>query len=260
VDAIIIDPNSNTGLNEVFKEASDAGILVIALDQEVSAPEAINVVIDQTEWARMSAKWLCDQLGGKGNVVVINGVSGAPGNEMRYDGVKEVFAKYPDIKVVNVLNANWDQATGQKQMADVLASGTKIDGVWSQDGMARGALQAVTAANPAKWPVMVGEARSGYLKLWNDTLKTNPNFVSYGVVNPPGTAGSALRVAIRLLQGRQLKDGALAGATKNSLYLPIPYAVDKDNFAAEYAKIKDATQEVVLDGILTQDQADAFFK
>lgn len=260
VDAIIIDPNSNTALNDVFKEAKDAGILVIALDQEVSSPDAINVVIDQKAWAEESANWLATQLNGKGNVVVINGIAGTPGNEMRYDGVKEVFAKYPDIKVVNVINANWDQATGQKGMADLLASGTKIDGVWSQDGMARGALQAVQAANPAKWPVMVGEARSGYLKLWNDILLKNPAFVSYGVVNPPGTGGSALRIAVSLLQGKQLKDGVLAGSTKNSLYLKIPYSVDKDNFATEYAKIKDSTQEVVLDGILTQDEANAFFK
>ncbi|RPI79977.1 MAG: sugar ABC transporter substrate-binding protein, partial [Chloroflexi bacterium] len=86
VDAIIINPNNQTALNPVIQEAVDAGIVVIAVDQEVSAPGAINVVIDQTEWARMSARWLADQLGGAGNVVVVNGISGHPANEARYEG------------------------------------------------------------------------------------------------------------------------------------------------------------------------------
>jgi ribose transport system substrate-binding protein len=74
VNAIIIDPNSQTGLNAVLKKAKDAGIVVISVDQEISAPEAVNVVIDQTEWARMSARWLVQKLNGKGNVVVINAI------------------------------------------------------------------------------------------------------------------------------------------------------------------------------------------
>src|SRR5688572_17730475 len=73
VDAIIITPNSPDGLNAVIQEATDAGIVVIAIDQEITAPGAYNVVIDQTEWARISAEWLAEELGGEGDVVVIEG-------------------------------------------------------------------------------------------------------------------------------------------------------------------------------------------
>lgn len=260
VNAIIINPNSQTALNSVIKEAKDAGIVVIAVDQEISAPEAINVVIDQTEWARMSAKWLADQLGGKGNVVVINGIAGHPANEARYNGVKEVFAQYPDIKVLNEVNANWDQATGQQKMADVLASQPNIDGVWSQDGMAQGALQALVAANPDKYPVMAGEARAGYMQLWDQVLKTKPDFKSYGVVNPPGVGASGLHVAVQLLQGKQFKDGTLKGPYNNSLYVPIPGTVTSETFSAEFAKIKDQPASYVLDGMISQSDAAAYFK
>ena len=260
VKAIITNPNSQTALNSVIKEAKDAGITVIAIDQEISAPEAINVVIDQTEWARQSAKWLADQLGGKGNVVVINGIAGHPANEARYNGVKEVFAQYPDIKVLNEVNANWDQATGQQKMADVLASQPNIDGVWSQDGMAQGALQALVAANPDKYPVMAGEARAGYMQLWNQVLQTKPDFKSYGVINPPGVAVSGLHVAVQLLLGKQFKDGTLKGPYNNSVYVPIPGAVSSENFAAEFAKVKDQPASYVLDGMISQTDAAAFFK
>jgi ribose transport system substrate-binding protein len=260
VNAIIINPNSQTALNSVIKEAKDAGIVVIAVDQEISAPEAVNVVIDQTEWARTSAKWLVDQLGGQGNVVVINGLAGHPANEARYNGVKEVFGQNPGIKVLNEVNADWVQTTGQQKMADLLASQPDIDGIWSQDGMAQGVLQALVAANPAEYPVVAGEARAGYMQLWNEVLQTKPDFKSFGVVNPPGIGTSGIHVAVQLLQGKQFKDGTLKGPYNNSLYVPIPGTVSNENFAAEFAKIKDQPASYVLDGAITQEEAAAFFR
>lgn len=260
VNAIIMNPNSTTALNPVLKEAKDAGIVVIAIDQEIESPDVTNVVIDQTEWARMSARWLVEQLGGQGNVVVINGIAGHPANEARFNGVKEVFGQNPGIKVLNEVNANWDQATGQQKMADLLASQPDIDGVWSQDGMAQGALQALVAANPAKYPVMVGEARAGYMQLWNQVLQTHPDFKSYGVINPPGVAVSGLHVAIQLLQGKQFKDGTLTGPHNNSVYVPIPGTVSPETFTAEFAKIKDQPASYVIDGMISQTDAAAYFK
>lgn len=260
VDAIIINPNSQTGLNSVIKEATDAGIVVIAIDQEISEPSARNVVIDQTEWARMSARWLVETLGGQGNVVVINGIAGHPANEARYNGVKEIFAANPGITVLNEANANWDQATGQQVMANLLASQPDIDGVWTQDGMALGVLQALQAANPSEWPVVSGEARAGYMQLWSEVKQAHPEFKSYGVVNPPGVAASGLRVALNLLQGKQLKADALAGPYGNSLYVPIPGTVSEENFQAEYEKVKDQPASYVLDGIIDQATADGFFQ
>ncbi|MDI3341490.1 MAG: substrate-binding domain-containing protein [Sphaerobacter sp.] len=260
VNAIIVNPNSQTGLNAVIQEATDAGIVVIAVDQEISAPGAINVVIDQTEWARMSARWLAEQLGGKGKIVIVNGIAGHPANEARYNGVKEVLSQYPDIEVLNVVNANWDQATGQQKMSDLLASQPQIDGVWTQDGMALGVLQAIQAANPAKWPIVVGEARAGYMQLWHQIKQSRPDFVSYGVINPPGIGASGLRVAVELLSGKELKDDALKGPFKNSLYVPIPGVVDESNFDEEYQKIANQPASYVLDGIASPEEIAAFFK
>jgi ribose transport system substrate-binding protein len=263
VDVIVIDAGSQSALDPVIKEAHDAGIIVITADQEVTSPYAINVVLNQYDWAAQSMQWLADQLGGKGNIVVINGISGSPGNEIRYNGVKSVLAKYPDIKVLNVVNANWDEATGQQKMADLLASQPNIDGIWSQDGMAEGALRAIMAAKPNKtdkWPVMVGEARTGYLKLWKQILDTRPDFISYGVYNPPGVGADGIRIALNLLAGKKLKDGALQGDSKNTLYQPVPGFVDKDNFATELPKVKDTNDAYACDGVIDQATADSFFQ
>jgi ribose transport system substrate-binding protein len=260
VDGIIINPNSQTALNTVIREATDAGIPVIAIDQEVSAKSAVNVVIDQTEWARTSARWLVKTLGGKGSVVVINGIAGHPANEARFSGVKEVFGANPGIKVLNVTNADWDQAKGQQVMSSLLAAQPNIDGVWTQDGMALGVLRAIVAANPRKMPVVSGEARAGYMRLWKETKAKNPSFTSFGVANPPGVAASGLRVMVNVLRGKKLKDGALKGPYGNSLYVPIPGTVDDSTLDAELKKIADKPATYALDGIITQAQADAFFR
>ena len=260
-DAIIINPNDQTALNPIIQEAVEQGIYVIAVDQEISAPGAYNVVIDQTEWARISARWLTEQLGGSGDVVLIEGFVGHPANEARMAGVEEVFAEYPGISVVGRDTGSWDQATGQQVMSDFLASLPNIDGMWTQDGMAQGALQAVVTANPAEWPVMVGEARGGYLKLWNEVQQTiDPNFNTIGVVNPPGVGASGLRVAMELLQGKKVDEAQLAGPFGNTLYVPIPGQVNADNFQAEYEKVKDLPDGFVLDGFITQEEAAAFMQ
>ncbi|NJO84964.1 MAG: sugar ABC transporter substrate-binding protein, partial [Blastochloris sp.] len=106
---------------------------------------------------------------------------------------------------------------------------------------------------------MVGEARVEYLRLWDEVRKTNPDFTAFGVVNPPGVGASGLRIAIELLQGRELKD-ALTGPFNNSIYVPIPGEVTQDNFEEELAKHQDKPQSYTLDGILSADEAKALFK
>lgn len=255
VDAIIINANSQTALDPVIEEAAMRGVIVIAVDQAVTSPDALNVVIDQSEWARTSARWLVEQLGGQGNIVAINGVAGHPANEDRWDGASEVFAAHPGINVLTMTHADWDQATGQQVMSNLLATYPNIDGVWVQDGMAEGALRALLASG-RPLPVMTGEARVGYMRLWNE-LRESHGFKTIGVVNPPGIAVSGLHIAIGLLQGRELKPELLDG---NTLYVPIPYAVTEENFDEIWNMFKDEADSFALDGFLTEAEAASYFK
>src|SRR6188474_89732 len=113
VDAILVNPGDVSGLNATLQEAVDKGIIVISVDQELNVPNVYNVGIDQKEWAKTSAKWLADKLGGKGNVVEIEGFPGHPANVARMEGVDEVFKDFPDIKVLAKDTGKWDEATGQ---------------------------------------------------------------------------------------------------------------------------------------------------
>lgn len=260
VDAIIVNPNDQSALNLALEDAVAEGIVVIAVDQEIDAEGVYNVVIDQTEWARISARWFAEQLGGEGDIVLIEGFVGHPANEARMAGVEEVLEEYPDIEVVGRETGSWDQATGQQVMSDFLASLPNIDGVWTQDGMALGALTAIQTANPDEWPVISGEARAGYLQLWKEIAEEQEDFTSFGVVNPPGVGADGLRVAIEILMGGEVDEEQLAGPFGNSLYVPIPYTISEENFEEIYEEqtIDEMPESYVLDGFITQEEAHAF--
>ncbi len=260
VDAILINPGDQSALNLALEEATEEGIVVIAVDQEIAAEGVYNVVIDQTEWARISIRWLAEELGGEGDIVLIEGFVGHPANEARMAGVEEVLAEYPGINVVGRESGMWDQATGQQVMSDFLASLPNIDGVWTQDGMATGVLTAVRTANPDQWPVMVGEARASYIQGWSEVLETRPDFRSIGVVNPPGVGADGIRVAVEILLGGEVDEDQLEGPFGNTLYVPIPYAVTAENFDAYYAEVADLPGSYTLDGFITQTQAFAFMR
>lgn len=260
VDAIIINPGDQSALNLDLEDAAAQGVLIIAIDQEIGAEGVYNVVIDQTEWARISARWLAHELDGEGDVVLVEGFVGHPANEARMAGVMEVFEDYPGINVVGRESGGWDQATGQQVMSDLLASVPNIDGVWTQDGMAFGILSAVRTANPDEWPVVVGEARSGYLQLWNEVLEEQPDFRSIGVVNPPGVGSDGVRVAMEILCGGTVDSSQLEGPFGNSLYVPIPYAVTTEDFNSYYQQFGDFPASFTLDGFITQEQAAGFME
>jgi len=261
VDAILVNPGDVNGLNATLEEAVKKGIIVISVDQEIGANGVYNVGIDQKEWAKTSAKWLADKLGGKGNIVEIEGFPGHPANVARMDGVAEVLKNYPDIKVLAKDTGKWDEATGQQVMSQFLASFPNLNGYWTQDGMAIGALQALMAANPAKWPVVVGEGRCQFLSLWNDILKTNPNFETIAVANPPGVSPTGLRIAVNMLQGKKLDESKLTGQYGHMFTIPVPVTVTKDNFQQVFSTVcKDKPASYLLDGIMSDAEVQQFFQ
>lgn len=254
VDAIIINPNSPTAFDPVFAQAKDAGILVISTDAEVSSQDAMYVGIDQKGWAEASAKWLAETLEGKGKVVAINGVAGHPANQMRVAGYTEVFDGYPDIEVVNEVNANWDQAQGQQAMQNLLATYPDIDGVWVQDGMAAGAWKSIMDAGKTGDIAATGEIRKDFIDLWVEN-----DLTSGASVNPPGVMASALNVAVLLLQGKELKEPATAGQYGNAMYLPIPF-IDGSNVKEVATELEGKPGYYSYTDSLSIDDAKALFK
>lgn len=251
VDAIIINPNSPDALNAAFEEAAAEGVLIYAVDQAVTSDAVTNVVIDQFEWAQISADWLAEQLGDGDQVVGVNGIAGHPANEARWSGAQEAL-EAGSVDIVAQGNANWSQAEGQTVMQELLNQhGDDIEGVWAQDGVAEGVLRTMIDEDRLDL-VTTGEARAGYLRLWDEA-----GIDTIGVVNPPGVGATAMRVALLELQGESIDDGTVTDG--NTLLLPQPETVTSENLDEWLAEVEDQPDGYSIDVILTEDELREMF-
>jgi ribose transport system substrate-binding protein len=139
-------------------------------------------------------------------------------------------------------------------MSNFLAAYPNLDGYWTQDGMAIGALQAVMAANPAQWPQGVGEGRCQYLKLWQEAIIINPNFDSIVIANHPGVSPTGLRIAVNMLQGKQVNERKLGGANGLSFVLPVAAVITSENLNEGLAMCEGKPDTYLLDDVLTDEE------
>ena len=195
---IIINPSDREALNPVIKQAVDKGIVVVAVDQAVSAPQAYVLTNDQVEYAKLGAKWLFDKLGGKGSVVEMRGIDGVPADADRHEGFMEVLKSYPDIKVTSVFTG-WALDKTAQATKDLLASGKPIDGVWTS-GIDSTVVDAYKTADKPFVPV-VGADNNGFIGQLID-LKSK-GLEGAAVSNPPAVGGAGLGLALDILAKKE---------------------------------------------------------
>jgi ribose transport system substrate-binding protein len=198
VNAIILNPSDREALNPVIKQAADKGIVVVAVDQAVSAPEAYVLSNDQVAYGKAGATWLFEQLHGKGNVVEMRGIDGVPADADRHEGFNEALKSYPDIKVSSVFTG-WALNKTAQATKDLLASGKPIDGVWTS-GIDSTVVDAYKTAGKPFVPV-VGADNNGFVGQMID-LKSK-GFTGAAVTNPPSVGGAGLAVALDVLQKKE---------------------------------------------------------
>lgn len=210
--AIVIYPISPTALNRAIKNACSKGVIVAAYDGEVTEPCAHNITIDQHEAGRVTAEWLAKTINGKGNVVVITGVPGTSVDRARTEAAKEVFAKYPGIKIVAEGVGMWSQATAKTELSKILATNTwdKIDGLWMQVGCFTAASMQLEAGIPDdKIRPCAGESSNGHRvqMLPAGSVKGSGSYraigyrsISYG--SPPYSGAYALKLVVGKLDGK----------------------------------------------------------
>jgi len=192
VNAIILDPSDREALNPIIKQAVAKGIVVVSVDQDVSAPDAYNLSNDQVSYGKLGAEWLFKHLNGKGNVVEMRGIDGVPGDADRHQGFSEALKAYPDIKVVAA------PFTGKaaQQAKDLLGSGKDIDGIWTS-GQDSVVVDAVQTAGKKMIPV-IGADTNGFIGQMIE-LK-DKGFVSAAVTNPPTVGGAGVALALGVLE------------------------------------------------------------
>jgi ribose transport system substrate-binding protein len=67
----------------------------------------------------VGAQWLAEEMDGKGNVVVLEGMS-IPINKQRVDAFNEVMKGFPDIKILDSQPADWSTQKALRLMENYL--------------------------------------------------------------------------------------------------------------------------------------------
>ena len=164
VDAIIVNPVDTSATPAITKLAAEAGVPLVYVnrlpaDIDQLGPKASAVVSDEKESGTYEAQQICKLLGGKGDILVIEGQLSNQAAVQRTKDVHEVIAT-PDcsgMKIVAEQTANWDRTQGQNLMTNWLSKGLKFDAVVSNnDEMAIGAIQAMKAAGVDTKKAIVG--------------------------------------------------------------------------------------------------------
>ncbi|WP_327242554.1 ABC transporter permease/substrate-binding protein [Streptomyces sp. NBC_01320] len=145
VKSIIVNPVDSDAVGPAVRAANKADIPVIAADRGVNkADTATLVASDNVAGGRLAAKALAEKLGGKGDIVVLQGTAGTSASRERGQGFAEGIKAYPGIKVVASQPADFDRTKGLDVMTNLLQSHPEVTGVFAEnDEMALGAVKAL---------------------------------------------------------------------------------------------------------------------
>ena len=149
IQVLIINAVEKDALAPAIRRAEKAGIKVIEIDRTVNAPVLVTIKANDYDLGYNAGMNLIHVLGGKGNIVEIQGSPAASPTLDRHRGFMDALKSAPGIKIIASEHGNYDQAVALQVMEDMLQRfpGNQITAVFTHaDMMTFGAMQAIRAA------------------------------------------------------------------------------------------------------------------
>lgn len=199
-DAIVLNAASPTALNGAVKEACSAGVTVVSFDGVVTEPCAWRIAVDFAKMGEVQLDYLAKRMSGGGNLLEIRGLAGVFVDDEIHKGITAGVQKYPQFKIVGSVHGDWAQTVAQKNVAGVLPSLPKVDGVVTQGGDGYGAAQAFKAASRPT-PLIIMGNRHDELTWWKQQ-KDAGGYETMSVSIAPGVSTLAFWVAQQILDGK----------------------------------------------------------
>lgn len=201
-DAIVLIAGSATALNAVVDKCAENGVVVVGFDSLPTTDSITSIVNNSNiEYGQLCADWMGTELNGEGKVLVFTGPAGIASSEERANAAIELLAeKYPNIEVVDTLNAEYNEAPALDVINPVLDANPDIDGIIALGGsQASASLKAVIEKDYGLIPI-TGENYNGFLRTWDD-LKDD-GFSSIALAHQAWLGALAVDQAVRILQGQ----------------------------------------------------------
>ena len=236
-DAIILCCSNRRALNASVKYAADKGVPVFSMTGYLTSEYAINSSVNYQVGGFEIGKAMADQLGGKGNVLVVEGIPGTSGSDSQNRGVLAGLQSAPDIKVVGTVAGMWTDQVAQGEVQKWLATNPgKLDGIVVQSAAEMGVLRAVQQAGRGEIPVAIG-GELGALCYW----RKNPDYInaSYQLWPPADDIELMWHIMMRTLEGQGPKIQSVLVDPVKLTYDDLTKVMDEDcNLnSAEWLKV-----------------------
>lgn len=200
IGLLIINPVDSAAVGNAIAVANDKKIPVITVDRSAATGTVIShIASDNVAGGKMAADFILEKLGGKGNIVELQGIPGASATNDRGKGFHLGVDGKAGVKVVVSQAADFDRQKGLTVMENIIQSTPSFDAVFSHnDEMALGAVKALKAAN--KKIIVVGFDGSDDAKKAIDS-----GDMAATVAQQPELMGTmAIENAVKALKGETL--------------------------------------------------------
>lgn len=148
-DAIVFIPVNYKALVPAVEKINAAGIPVVNITDRSAGGNFVSFVgADDHSIGLAIARRLLTAIGGKGNVIILEGVKGSNTSANRVTGFNDALKENPNVKLLASQPGNFQRLNALQVMENLMQSFPSIDGVLAaNDPMAVGALEALEAAN-----------------------------------------------------------------------------------------------------------------
>jgi ribose transport system substrate-binding protein len=216
-DVVIFTPVDDVAMIESVQKLNAAKIPIILVTNPLPGSFVTYIGADDFDIGYRQARYLFEKLGGKGKIVVVEGIPAAPTNRERVRGYQRAFAEFPGIEVLGSGVGNYQQPDARRVMEKFLGEHAQIDAVLStNDGMALGALEALKEANRTSVVIGINGILPAVKAIETGALLASVDFNMFKI------GCVATRAALRHLKGEPLPE---------KIMLPAEI-IDKTNYTA----------------------------
>lgn len=151
VDAVIYIPSDNEASVNMVNKFVDAGIPIVGCNTAPKEKDKLTSYIgsDTVFSGEVLAKGFVDLMGGKANLLELQGAFGQEPQIDRHQGILNIFQNNPDMKILADDTGNWNRDDAMKKVENWLNSDLKGQFnaiIAHNDEMAIGAMKACEAA------------------------------------------------------------------------------------------------------------------
>jgi len=147
-DAIVFTPVDYKAMTPGVAKINSANIPVVNITDRAEKGTFVTFIgANDYQLGLQTGRYLLKALGGKGNIVILEGVRGAITNADRMRGFNDALKEFPNAKLVASQPGNYQRLQALQVMENLMQSYPQIDGVMAaNDAMAVGAIEALDGA------------------------------------------------------------------------------------------------------------------